>query len=355
MKIISNIFFSVVLISAVAAISLFTGLFSGAGVPVPPGAAPLPENMENGTGSAEGTFFDRHGALHVSGTKLTDMHGEPVVLRGVSTHGLAWFPQYISEDSFRSLRDDWNVNLIRLAMYTEEYGGYCSGGDRAKLEELIDKGASICRDLGIYCIIDWHILSDGNPNAHTAEAVDFFSRMSQKYASWDNIIYEICNEPNGTPWSEVKRYADTVIPVIRANAPDAVILAGTPNWSQDVDIAASDPVANPYNVMYSLHFYAATHGDFLRGKLNTALEKGAPVFVSEFSICDASGNGAVDYDSAEKWKELMNSRGISCAAWNLSNKAEASALLQPGCDKLSGWDDSELSETGRWMKAFFGA
>ena len=320
----------------------------------PPAAVPVSnDSSDDGSVQVSGTFLDAHGALHVSGTQLSDKNDEPVALRGISTHGLAWFPQYVNRETFTTLRDDWGVNLIRLAMYTGEYGGYCTGGNTGELESLIDKGAEICRDLGIYCIIDWHILSDGNPNTHIDQAVDFFNRMSAKYASWNNILYEICNEPNGTGWNEVRSYADTVISVIRNNDDDAIILVGTPTWSQDVDVIASAPVSNPYNVMYSLHFYAATHGDFLRSKLETALNQGTPVFVSEFGICDASGNGAVDYDSAEAWKSLIDQRGISCAAWNLSNKAETSALLLPSCAELSDWQDAELSETGKWIRNWY--
>lgn len=227
-----------------------------------------------------------YGSLLVNGTTLCSAaDGAPVQLCGVSTHGLSWFPDYVNENAFRQLRDEWGANLIRLAMYTEEYGGYCSGGNQAALEQLIDKGVQACTALGMYCIIDWHILSDGNPNTHLAEAKDFFSRMSQKYSSFNNVLYEICNEPNGgTSWNMIKSYADQVIPVIRENAPDAIILVGTPTWSQDIDQVAAAPVENPYNVMYTLHFYAATHGEYLRQRLLSALAADTPVFISEFSF-----------------------------------------------------------------------
>ena len=81
-----------------------------------------------------------------------------------------------------------------------------------------------------------------------------------------------------------------------------MILVGTPNWSQDVDQAALSPVSKKYrkNVMYTLHFYAATHKEWLRDKAQAALDKGLPLFVSEFSICDASGNGGLDKAEAKK-------------------------------------------------------
>ncbi len=297
------------------------------------------------------TFFDAHGPLRVSGGQLTDASGQPVQLRGVSTLGLAWFPQFVNEEAFRTLRDDWGANVVRLAMYTCEDGGYLTDGDPSALEALIDEGVTICQKLGLYAIIDWHILSDGDPNLHADEAEDFFRRVSARYADVPNVLYEICNEPNGKGinWPVVKAYAQRIIPVIRESAPDAVILCGTPNWSQDVDRAAADPIDDD-NLMYVLHFYAASHRVALRGRVEKALAAGAPVFISEFNICEASGDGAIDYDSAAAWRELIKAHGLSYVAWSLSNATESAALIRSDCDKTSGWTEDDLSDTGRWLR-----
>ena len=200
------------------------------------------------------------GALHVEGTKLCGSNGEPVQLRGISTHGMAWFPDYINADCFAQLHNEWKVNVMRLAMYTAENGGYCTDGDKEYLKDLIRKGVQYATDQDMYVMIDWHILSDNNPNIHLEEAKAFFSEMSKEYAGAGNVLYEICNEPNGgTEWSEIKSYAQEIIPVIRANDANAVIIVGTPNWSQFVDQAAADPITGYENLMYTLHFYAATH------------------------------------------------------------------------------------------------
>lgn len=293
------------------------------------------------------------GPLHVSGTKLTDEQGNPVQLKGVSTHGLAWYPEYVCYDTFQTLKD-WGANVVRLAMYTAEYGGYCSGGDRAALKARIEEGVDDATQLGMYVIIDWHILSDGNPNTNKSDAVAFFDEMSSKYRDYDNVIYEICNEPVNASWqNEIKPYAEEVIQTIRKNDSAALILVGTSTWSQDVDQVAGNELTDE-NVMYVLHFYAGTHKETLRNKLTSALDAGVPVFVSECGICDASGNGGIDFESAQKWLDLINERGISFIAWNLSNKNESSSLLRPDCSALSGWSDEDLSESGRWFKAAIG-
>ncbi len=309
-----------------------------------------------GTGQASsGTSLaapSTSGALHVEGAKLVGSDGRPVQLRGISTHGIAWFPDYINEAAFRQFRTEWGANVVRLAMYTAEYGGYCSGGDKTQLKNLIRDGVRYAAAQDLYVIIDWHILSDGDPNTHKEDAKAFFSEMSKEFAANNNVLYEICNEPNGgTTWQQIKAYANEIIPVIRANDKDAVIIVGTPNWSQYVDQAAADPITGYDNIMYALHFYAATHKDDLRARMVGAIQKGLPVFVTEYGICDASGNGGIDEASANQWISTMNQYSVSYVAWNLSNKAETSAIIQSGSTKKSGFTDSDLSASGKWLRA----
>ncbi len=309
------------------------------------------DNTDDKNTDAEGTPFDNHGKLSVSGTDLVDKNGNKFQLKGVSTHGMAWFPDYVNEDAFKTFRDDWGANIIRLALYTDEYNGYCSGGDQTYLKNLLDRGVNAATNLGMYVIVDWHVLRECNPQVYKEDAKVFFEEMSKKYADYDNVIYEICNEPNGgATWSDVKSYAEEIIPIVRANAPDAIIIIGTPNWSQDVDIASNDPVTGYDNLMYAIHFYAATHTDGIRSKAETAIANGLPIFVSEFSICDASGNGAIDYNQADKWFELIGKYNLSYCGWNVSNKDETSSLIKPSCNKVSGWVDDDLSDTGIWLK-----
>ena len=170
-----------------------------------------------------------HGQLSVKGTDLVDKNGEPVQLRGVSTHGIQWFPAFANKDLFRYLRDEWNINVIRLAMYTGAGDGY-TDGTKAGIEQTVQNAVDAAIELDMYVIVDWHILQDQSPQVRKADALRFFGYMSEKYANYPNIIYEICNEPNGyASWSgDIKPYAEEVIPVIRANDPDSVVIVGTP-------------------------------------------------------------------------------------------------------------------------------
>lgn len=287
-------------------------------------------------------------ALHVEGSRLLDENNREVVLQGYSTFGLNYMPEYVDPGVFSFVKNQMHGQAIRLALYTQESGGYCSGGNQAQLEELIDRGVKLAKTSGVYAIIDWHILSDGNPLTHLDEAKTFFSKMAARYKNEKHVLYEICNEPNSVDWKTIKNYADQIIPVIRAQDQDGVILVGTPTWSQDVDLAAADPLKGYSNIMYTLHFYAATHKDGIRNKLKAAHAAGLPVFVSEFGISSADGNGPLDLKSANEWIALLDEYKISRIGWALSNKNEASALFVPSSSLPLSLSD--LSQAGRWFE-----
>ncbi len=291
------------------------------------------------------------GRLKVDGAQLVDAQGNPVQLKGFSTHGLAWFPQYVNQECFSEL-SGWGANLARLALYTHENGGYCTDGDQAALKELVAQGVQYATAADMYVIIDWHVLQDCDPNLYREQALAFWDEMSTTYAGCDNVLYEICNEPNGdVSWEQVKSYAEAVLEVIRRNDPETVVLIGTPTWSQHPDQAAADPLSGFDNLMYTLHFYAATHKDDLRGVLRSCVEGGTPVFVSEYGICDASGNGAIDEESANTWMALMDELKVSCACWSLCNKDESASFIKAECSKTSGFEDADLTASGLWLKS----
>lgn len=300
------------------------------------------------------TPVSQHGRLSVKNGQLVDKSGKGYQLRGMSTHGLTWFPEFVNESAFKTLRDDWNTNVVRLAMYVDEWGnGQCYMGNKNGSLELLEKGVDICIKLDMYVIIDWHVLNPGDPSKYTNEAKSFFEMVSKRYAKYPNVIYEICNEPNGgASWSSnIKPYAEKIIPVIRKNAPNSVIIVGTPTWSQEIDKPLSDPL-NYKNVMYAFHFYAATHAG-LRSNVENCVAQGLPVFVSEFGTCDASGGGANDFNETQKWLSYFDKQGISYCNWSICNKDETCSVLRPGTSANGNWSESNLTENGKWMRNWF--
>ena len=297
----------------------------------------------------EDTPYGKHGALHVDGLQVKDKYNQPFTLRGASTHGMHWGDgeTFLNKTAFQNLRDEWGVNMVRLVSYVTQ-GGYTQGS-KDKLDKHIQEGISNLTDLGMYAIIDWHVHAE-NPNDTKSQAIEFFDMYSKMYKDQSNIIYEICNEPTGTPWNQIRPYAVDVVNTIRANDPDAIIVVGTNTWSQDVDeVATNGGKLDDPNVMYTIHFYSGSHGESLREKVRTALKAGTPVFCTEFGVCDASGNGGFDLEEADRWIDFFEENGISYCCWSFSKKNESASMLSPECNKVNGFTNADLGATGAWL------
>ena len=291
---------------------------------------------------------------------MVDQNGVPTQLRGASTHGMHWFPQYVNQNAFQTLRDDWGINMVRLVCYPRDGGsvGYLTGGDSTKqqLDTLIQNGVDYATKLGMYALVDWHVHAY-NPNEYLKEAKIFFTKYATMYKDHDNVLYEICNEPTGTNWysgngKDLYTYCSEVIKTIRDIDPDAIIICGTNTWSQDVDQVAAKPMkALGYeNIMYTFHFYSATHKENLMEKVRLATKDGTPIFVTEFGICSADGNGSYDTENADRWIALLDELNISFACWSYSNCNEKSAYFKSSCSNAGGdWTADDLTTTGKWL------
>ena len=296
----------------------------------------------------------KNGKLGILGNDLVNQQGTPIQLTGMSSHGLQWFGEFMNSSSIEWLRDDWNANVVRAAMYTDPgSNGYIANPSLInKVYEVVDAAVA----LDMYVIVDWHILSDNDPNIYRAEAIDFFDKVSKRYSGVPNVIYEIANEPNpagrggDVNWQDdIKPYAQAVVPAIRANDPDSVIIVGTGTWSQDVQDAANDPLSFG-NIAYAMHFYACTHGQSLRDKVSYALSQGVAIFSTEWGTADASGGGSVCADETQTWIDFLNSENISWVNWSLADKNEATAALNPGAKTTGNWGRSELSTSGTLVR-----
>lgn len=305
------------------------------------------EGGGGGGGSDGATPVERNGQLQVSLGRLSNAEGEPVTLRGQGFGWDNWWPQYYNADVVRWLKSDWCVDLVRPAMGIEPDGAYLSNpaASKARIRAVVD--AAIAQ--GIYVIIDWHA-----HELHEAEAVAFFSEMAEAYGDQPNVLYEVFNEPDYESWPEVKAYAESVIAAIREHDPDNIVIVGSPEWDQRVDLVEADPITSDMNVVYSLHFYAGTHGGWLRDRASSVLEAGIPLIVSESSGSEASGMGANNYTEWQAWFDLMEANHLSWINYSVSDKSgETISVLEPGAPANGGWDATQLTETGEYIRGVF--
>lgn len=292
------------------------------------------------------TPIERYGQLKIQGNKLVDKNNQPVQLRGMSFFWSQWIGGYYNTHAVKWLKDDWKCTIVRAAMAVE-FDGYLTNPAREKAKVIAVVDAAIQQ--GLYVLVDWH---DEKAHTHADAEVAFFSEIAQKYANSPNIIYEIWNEPVGVNWSGViKPHAETIIKAIRKYDPDNIIVVGTPNWSQNVDEAANDPLSSYTNIAYTLHYYASTHKQWLRDKATVALNKGLALFATEFGTSEASGNGYLDETETKLWWSFLDQHKISWCNWSLADKNETSAALMPGASVNGGWTDAQLSPSGKIVRS----
>lgn len=298
-----------------------------------------------------------HGKLSVNGRDLVDASNNKFQLYGLSYHGLQWFGKYVNHDTIFALQQNFGINVIRLACYSSE-GGYAEGGDamKAKYKKYIDTAIKTAYEIGLYVVVDWHMLgadneNDKNPLYYMDDAIEFFSYVSKTYKDYDNVLYEIMNEPCGsTTWQDCKDYANTIIPIIRDNT-DAVILVGNPRWTSDLTSVINDPLTGYDNIMYTYHFYAGDTSS--TNQVVNAYNKGIPVFISEFGFMDADGNGSMNYKSGENWLKVLNDRNISYIAWNISNSKGSSSIIKQGNTTMTEFVDANLKEWGIYLRNYY--
>lgn len=289
------------------------------------------------------TVVGIHGKLSVNDTFLTNERGEKIQLKGVSYGWHNLWPRFYNASSVDVLTNEWNCTLLRASIGVELGGGYIDNSEEAVRCAIAVADAAIKQ--GVYVIIDWH-----SHGIRTAEAKDFFTQMATRYKDCPNVIYEIFNEPVEDSWESVKAYSIEIIQTIRAIDPDNIILVGTPHWDQDIHLAADSPITGFNNLMYTLHFYAATHHQELRDRGDYAIQKGLPLFVSECAGMEASGDGPINPTEWAAWLNWMNKHNISWAAWSISDKDETCSMMKKAASSEGPWTENELKEWGNIVK-----
>jgi endoglucanase len=293
-------------------------------------------------------WVNRNGALKVVGGKILNSRNVAPQLRGVSLSWSIWEGRkYYNADVVNWLQSDFNISLLRVSMAVQPDGGYLQ--KPVEQEQLVSNTIDAAIKKGLYVLIDWH---DHHANEHLEQSKKFFAGIAKKYAGKPNMIYEIFNEPEKIEWQTVKNYAVEVIKEIRKYDAENIIIVGSPHWDQDIDIVADDQIKGFSNIAYSFHFYASepSHQGLLMERANKAISAGLPIFVTEWGVGEASGDGKFDLEKTAKWFTWMEKNKLSWANWNITDKKETTAILQPGASPAGNWKLDMLTPAGLYIR-----
>lgn len=317
-------------------------------------------------GMLDRDYVAEWGRLTLKGNQLSSSKtGKAVQLRGWSSFGNYGENCVTGKNDILRMKG-MGANCVRLARYLGSSGKYSDD----KIKELV----TACAESGMYVIIDWHLLAEsdgsGSPTDFTGDAITFFETMANFVVSsgYENVIYEICNEPKIEDAAPIKRYAEELIPHITAidrNKP--VIIVGTPHWDQYIynQTYQNNQMVNcsDANIMYAFHMY--TNEDAHKSLLYSQFEpacKVMPVFVSEWGLSHAQPekyNGDkrndVNTDIATTFMAMMDGAAgqiVSWMNWSYGNKEEGSSTFTYGCQP--GDNGEYLSKSGQWIVGILG-
>jgi endoglucanase len=294
---------------------------------------------------ASAQVVSNNGSLQVIGTQLCNQKGNPIALHGMSFGWSCYHPKFYTKKVVKWLKEDWNCTVLRAAMGIEPENGYLQNPRES--EKLVTSVVDAAIKNNIYVIIDWH-----SHNLQLKEANAFFDKMSKKYGKQPNVIYEIVNEPDEESWQDVKNYSEEIIATIRKNDPDNIILVGCPHWDQDINLPAENPIKDFTNIMYTMHFYAGTHKQWLRDRTDAAIKKGIAVFVSECAGMEATGDSAIDYKEWQLYIDWMNDRKLSWVTWSVSDKDETCSVLKKSASTSGNWKENDLKDSGKQAREY---
>jgi len=357
------------------------------------------------------TIVDTCGKLKVSQStgRLLSESGSVKRLKGMSLFWINWpeGKKFANASVVNWLVDDWKIQILRIPVGGDPYNQYGERIDNsgykynaAELDAIIEEVIETCIYKGIYVILDWH---EHDAIQTKSLAKEFFKKYAKKYKNYDNVLFEVWNEPSidqnhfmnrnalyydtrdddnyVSPfilynWSDdVKPYNEELVNVIRGEGNTNIIICGTPYFSSHITEPYHDKIDDD-NVMYSFHFYAKSHNKDMStshvSDFKYACKNSLPVFVTEWGTtyedggqpneapyyskyAEKYGGTGMEIDEAQSkaWMSLLKENYISWCNWSVTDKKEGSAILRynKNVSDIGGWLTSDLTESGTLIRS----
>lgn len=292
--------------------------------------------------------------LSVSGNKFVDPNGSEVILRGVSLIEIGSANPVAQLNKATDSASGWFARVVRCPI--DPPGGdnpFPVNGSKAQKDAYVAANLTPLVDAaeakGIYLIIDWHEIAEvADEDANTKA---FWSYMAPLFKDREHVIYEVYNEPKQTPdnWNAFKSgYAQPWVDLIRALAPNTLLLMGGPSWSQVIGGAASNPLSGG-NIGYVGHVYP-NHiaSNWIMNQNIAACKKVHPVIITEWGYNESPIWDPLDSRSGygDPLKTFIENNGLSWTAWCWHDAWQPKMF-----SSLSSWTVTDFGQFVKdWMK-----
>lgn len=268
------------------------------------------------------------GKLHKDGRKIKNDKNEEVMLNGVGLFHIVDYGYMYNEKTLNALKY-WGINCIRIPAYInyrvssndgdvtrDERGLVTSYDEHIKaMDEIID----IATKEGLYCIIDFHILSsDGNISQYQEIGNKFFEHFSSKYGKQNNILYEFANEPyGGTSLESLIEFANTEKQIIKKYDENPIMICGIfHNVPKLTEYYQEFKNKNMDDIFLSIHYY---DGESLNIVTDAYEKSDIPLIWTEWGNADSDSNAetSIYTDVTKQYLKWWNDNNILNCAWML--------------------------------------
>lgn len=292
--------------------------------------------------------------LSVSGNKFVDPDGNEVVLRGISLIEIGSANPVAQLNKATDSASGWFARVVRCPI--DPPGGdnpFPVNGTKAQKDAYVAANLAPLVDAaeakGIYLIIDWHEIAEVAEEDANTKA--FWTYMAPLFKDREHVIYEVYNEPKQTPdnWDAFKSgYAQHWVDLIRALAPNTLLLMGGPSWSQVIGGAASNPLTGG-NIGYVGHVYP-NHiaSNWIMNQNIAACKKVHPVIITEWGYNESPIWDPLDSRSGygDPLKTFIETNRLSWTAWCWHDAWQPKMF-----SSLSSWTVTDFGQFVKdWLK-----
>jgi endoglucanase len=193
--------------------------------------------------------------ITVRGNRFVNTLGDTILFRGVAIAD----PDKVEQEGkwnktlFVKVKE-FGATLVRLPIHPVPWRMRTP----FKYLQLLDQAVDWCTELGMYVIIDWHVI--GNLGMELFQNPEYMTTKQETYEFWRTIalhfkgnntvaFYELFNEPtlfNGQlgsmSWSEWKKINENMIHLIRAYDTERIPLVAGLDWAYDLTPLHIEPI-----------------------------------------------------------------------------------------------------------------
>lgn len=298
--------------------------------------------------------------LRIEKNKIINTNGEEIILKGININSPGILKFQENHDFLEDIRQikKLGANAICVPIcpaYFQSIKNYC--------EDILDPIIQICKDLSLYCLLDWH--AQGNPIKGTTRdpnnfiegylkydasldiAIKAAEILSSRYKKESNVIFNPFSAFLESDKSDYLEATKILLKTIRKNT-DSIVIISAVDWPQSLKHAPFEELNSEINIVYGVMSYYGNNTEEEKNNVVRVKQKGYPVIITEWGYQKNNPKEKALAGDLENYAKpvsyFIKQNKISSFAWCYH------PTRQPCL--LNSWDPDDLSEWGKFLRDF---